>query len=456
MKALDPALEPKEVVRAAPAKGGDLIFLDVNYDEPSRPITSSAPVVAPEKAKTQWTVEHPTTPSATAAVAIEMPKIVSDEDILIDLESAQSSDVVPLSGLSHGALLPDGGSSGDEDIVSNVDVAFITGFEESTGASETSGEEVAPLEGLEPSSHLELAEPEALSPSVDSPSMLAGIELESAPMLEPQSPEIENVTPSGGELPMLDVPFDDADDDGATVGGSLTFLSIDSHAEISPLPEIEAQEEFAPTYEPAAETPLIVEPMESHASELEAGLASEPASPFSSLRDDFGDLSLDVERSPTLEMDVVVPDGGPPLPMLDLDDAASVTFDREHALAGLPMLDADEPTPASARAEHTQKESQPDEEETEEDDTVELVWQTEAADVPLPIVPLEPRVPSQTPIPAASSAPALGRTEQLRLDVGARTSRMGPAPPTRRGIARAGRQARWDCRARGDDVRLRA
>src|SRR5690242_19427272 len=37
MKALDPALEPKETVRAAPAKTGDLIFLDVNYDPPKRP-----------------------------------------------------------------------------------------------------------------------------------------------------------------------------------------------------------------------------------------------------------------------------------------------------------------------------------------------------------------------------------------------------------------------------------
>src|SRR4029078_3629720 len=99
------------VVRAAPAKGGDLVFLDVNYDEPSRPITSSAPVVVPEK-KTQWTVEHPITPSQTPAVAIEMPKIESDEDILLDLESAQPSDVVPLPWLSHVLAMPGGDDTG--------------------------------------------------------------------------------------------------------------------------------------------------------------------------------------------------------------------------------------------------------------------------------------------------------------------------------------------------------
>ena len=405
MKALDPELEPKEVVRAAPAKGGDLVFLDVNYDEPSRPITSSAPVVVPEK-KTQWTVEHPTTPSATPAVAIEMPKIESDEDILIDLESAQAPDVVPLSGLSHGALLPDGQSAAGEDIVSNVDVGFITGFEESTGGTdESTTEQVAPLEGLEPSSHLELPESDTASMS-DVPSMLAEIGSESAPLIELPSLEVEHSTPSGGELPMLDVPFDDAEDDGAPVGGSLTFLSIDSQTEISSLPEVEPEEAAAPLYEHGSDE-ILIEQMESHASDL--------VSQSSSLTDDFGDLSLDVERSPTLEMDVVVPDGGPPLPMLDLDEAASASLDREHALSGLPMLDSDELTPASADANETpvaEEESGED-----EDETVELLWQTEVADAPRPIVPLGPRAATATPVPAAPAVPALSRAEQLRLDV---------------------------------------
>jgi tetratricopeptide (TPR) repeat protein len=403
MKALDPALEPKEVVRAAPAKGGDLVFLDVNYDEPSRPITSSAPVVVPEK-KTQWMVEHPTTPSATAAVEIEMPKIESDEDILIDLESAQAPDVVPLSGLSHGALLPEGEAAAGEDIISNVDVGFITGFEESTGAEETATDQVAPLEGLEPSSHLELPEAEASS-SADVPSMLAEIENQSEPLLELPSLEIEHSTPSGGELPMLDVPFDDAEDDGASVGGSLTFLSADSQTEIPALPEAEPVEKAEPAYEHASDE-MLVEQIESHASEL--------VSQSSSLADDFGELTLDVERSPTLEMDVV-PDGGPPLPMLDLEEPASASFDREHALSGLPMLDSDELTPSSAEGEDTP--GAEEQREEEEDDTVELLWQTEAADAPRPIVPLGPRASSPTPVPAAPSVPALSRAEQLRLDV---------------------------------------
>jgi tetratricopeptide (TPR) repeat protein len=362
MKALDPALEPKEAVRAPPAKARDLIFLDVNYDEPARPITSSVPVVAPEK-KTQWMVERPTTPSATPAVAIEMPKIESDEDILIDLEHAPHSDVVPLSGLSHGSLVSDGDAIGGEGFVSNVDVGFITGFEESTLADDRSGAHVAPLEGLEPSSELDPSAADAPSPPADVASMLAEMELESVP-LELPSIEIENVTPSGGELPMLDVPVDEAGNEDAAPGGSLSFLSIDAGSEVSALPEIES---------------------------------------------DFGDSSLDVERSPTLELDPVVPDGGPPLPLLDIDAADTAASDREHALSGLPMLDEEEPAPAPAESLQLQ-------EEAEDDDTVELVWQTEAADSPQPIVPLVPRA-SPTPAPAAPAVPVLSRAEQLRLDV---------------------------------------
>ena len=401
MKALDPELEPKEVVRTAPAKGRDLVFLDVNYDEPSRPITASAPVIAPEKPKTQWTVEHPTTPSATAAVPIEMPKIESDEDILIDLESAQQSGVEPLTGLSHGSVLPDDALTAGEDIVSNVDLGFITGFEESTVAEEASGTEIAPLEGLELSSHMELPGDDAPLSGADVPSMLAEMELENPPALELPSIEIENATPSGGELPMLDVPFDDAEDEGAALGGSPPFLSIESHAEISALPEIEAEEEAEPVFERLSEP------------------APEPAPEPASLIDDFGDLSLDVERSPTLEMDVIVPDGGPPLPMLDLDEAGSATFDREHALSGLPMLEEDQPAPMSGDADTTHDDSLPAEEaiEEEEEDTVELLWQTEAADVPGPIVPPEPRVSSPTPGAPHPITPALSRAEQLRLDI---------------------------------------
>ncbi|MDQ2766547.1 MAG: hypothetical protein M3Y30_05260, partial [Gemmatimonadota bacterium] len=69
-------------------------------------------------------------------------------------------------------------------------------------------------------------------------------------------------------------------------------------------------------------------------------------------------------------------------------------------LTGLPMLDPDQFAPMS----HVDAD--------EEEDTVELLWQTEPADEPQPIVPLEPRISSPTPIP-----PPLSRVEQLRLDV---------------------------------------
>ena len=109
-------------------------------------------------------------------------------------------------------------------------------------------------------------------------------------------------------------------------------------------------------------------------------------------------MGLEVERSPTLEMDVIVPDGGPPLRMLDREDERPSAFDRDSALSGLPMLDPDHLSPLPA--------------EEEEDEAVELVWQTEPADEPQPIVPLEPRVSSPTPIP-----PPLSRVDMLRLDV---------------------------------------
>ncbi|MDB4911585.1 MAG: hypothetical protein JWO39_2408 [Gemmatimonadetes bacterium] len=401
MKALDPALEPKEVARAAPAKGGDLVFLDVNYDEPSRPITSSAPVI-PAADKTQWTVVHPTTPSATPAVAIEMPTIDSDEDILIDLESAQESDVAPLPGLSHGAgLLPDATPASGESIVSNVDVAFITGFEESTVAGADvesdvgplaeiehhSHADIAPLEGLEPSSHLELSDDDALAANAGSPSLLADLELEEIPSVELPSLEIEDTTPSGGELPMLDVPLDEAEDD-VSVGGSLTFLSLDSPSEDATFSDADVDDDdAAPMFERSEE---IV---------IETDAAAPRASGGTSLVDDFGDMGLDLERSPTLEMDAIVPDGGPPLPMLDMEVAGSGTFDRDNALSGLPMLDPDQLSPMPA-------------DEEEEEDTVELLWQTEPADVPEPIAPAAPRVSSPTPIP-----PPLSRVDQLRLNV---------------------------------------
>src|SRR6185312_13775190 len=112
-----------------------------------------------------------------------------------------------------------------------------------------------------------------------------------------------------------------------------------AETERSAAPEAEAEAEPTPDHAPHE---MVIEQMHSHASELASAL--EPEAP--SLVDDFGDLSLDVERSPSLEMDAIVPDGGLPLPLLELDETESVTFDREHALSGLPMLDADTPPAA--------------------------------------------------------------------------------------------------------------
>jgi tetratricopeptide (TPR) repeat protein len=369
MKALDPAIEPKEVVRPTSPKGGDLVFLDVNYDEPSRPISAQpAASSAPGANKTAWTVVHPTTPSATPAVAIEMPLIDPDEEIVIDLDTASAIDVPPLPGLSHGAILPDGSATAGDGIVSHVDLGLITGFENSDEVGDDEpARDIAPLAELEHHSHVVM--PETITHDADDaatsiPSMLDDLQLEEIPSMELHSIELEDEPPTS-DLPMLDVPFDE-EDNAPSVGGALTFISVERDPE-----------------------PLMPEP------EREA---------------------LDVERSPTLEMDAIVPDGGPPLPLLDLDERTSNTsgMDREHALTGLPMLEPEpEEQPADAHASALFADDDIDE-------SVELVWQTEPADVPAAVVP-EPPAPPAPPAPPEPAAPReplapppLSRADQLR------------------------------------------
>jgi len=127
---------------------------------------------------------------------------------------------------------------------------------------------------------------------------------------------------------------------------------------------------------------------------------SAPASPSASApeppSDEFGD-TIDVERAPTLELEAILPDDDPPLRMLDLDVASTSTFDPADVFSGLPML------------EPQQHASLP--EDVEDDDAVEVVWQTEPVDDSQPIVPVPPR--NSAPI----AAEPLSRVEQLRLDV---------------------------------------
>jgi tetratricopeptide (TPR) repeat protein len=408
MKALDPALEPKETVRV-PASKGDLVFLDVNYDEPSRPITSGpAPTRATPKTATAWTVIHPTTPSATPVVPIEMPTIDPDHDIEIDLEAPKSPAAAELPGISYGALLPEGSSAAGEDLVSHVDLGLITGFENSAVAGDQSHSDIAPLAELEAHSHLEVPDVnDAASLGSGTSSMLEDLHLEEMPSLDLPSLELEDDIEMAGELPMLDTSLDDEEDD-SPLGGSLTFLSLDEappapQAPVAPVARSISDPEPFVIEMPEAEADFAAEPEHTPepepAPELEHTPEPVAASPHTFVPDnslvDFGEIDLGLERSPTLEMDAVVPNGGPPLPMLEMDEISS-PFDRENALSGLPMLDPDQLAPMPA----------------DEDDEVELVWQTEPADEPQPIVPLAPRFSPSTPIP-----PPLSRADQLRLDI---------------------------------------
>ncbi|HEY8796046.1 MAG TPA: tetratricopeptide repeat protein [Gemmatimonadaceae bacterium] len=417
MKALDPALEPKESARPAPVKR-DLVFLDVNYDEPSRPIPGvpvTSPNAPPAKAPTAWTVIHPTTPSETPTVAIEMPQIDSDEEILIDLEAPRPDNVEELPGLSHGALLPDDSDAVAESIVSHVDLGLITGFEDSAVADHHSDSNVAPLAELESHSHLEPpSQNDAASLGLGASSAVEDLELEQLSPVEMFPVEEEDDIQGTADLPMLDVVFDDLDN--TPLGGSLTFISLDAEPDaplslmhdLTPfaadVPETSAaaepELEPAPEFESAPEVETAREVECEHEPEVlaESASASHRASAPVPQSDDFGD-TIDVERTPTLEMDVIVPDDDPPLRMLDLDVESTSSFDPADAFSGLPMLDPEQHASLL---------------EEEEDDTVELVWQTEPADEPRPIVPVPPRAP------AAVAAPPLSRVEQLRFDVAQR------------------------------------
>jgi tetratricopeptide (TPR) repeat protein len=348
MKALDPALEPREAVHAPVTKRTDLIFLDVNYDEPTRPPapTGSSPVID----DIPWIVEPAATLAATPVVDVELPDVELplvdvelpdvelplvdvelpdvqlplvdvEENILADSEG-QASEIVPLSGLSHGAFVQDDASLASDEIVSHVDLGFITGFENSEvdGAADAHAD-VAPL-----------AELESNAPE--------GFEVEHSEPAEIVLPPIAEDLPIGGELPMLDMSLGD-EDDPMGMGGALAYVSL----------------------EPLPEAPVPLDP--------------------------------GVERSPSLEMDAVVPDGGPPLPLLDIEEPAAMyqdsaivlpevepedaPVDPERAVAGLPLLDPESTEPASA--------APPADDEDEEEQTVELVWQAEPADLPIAAAP---------------------------------------------------------------------
>ena len=228
------------------------------------------------------------------------------------------------------------------------------------------------------------------------------------------------------DLPMLDVDYDDLDD--SPIGGSLTFISLDAEpdaptsltddlipfaadmSDASPAAEqaaepnfdasleFESTPEFEPQLEHATDFEISREPETEH--EPEVAAEPTPAAHRDSApvprSDDVGE-TIDVERTPTLEMDVIGPDNAPPLRMLDLDVESTTSFDAGQAFSGLPMLDS---------GQHA---SLPPEEV--EEDAVEVVWQTEPADEPQPIVPVPPR--KSAPV----EAPPLSRLERLRLDV---------------------------------------
>jgi len=351
----DPPKRPAVVVEPGPAGSAAPVApagLELIMPPPVEQVAATVTAHEMPPTATQQSESRATTPVATQSVAIEMPVIESDEDILIDLDAVQQSDVAPLRGLSHGAILPDGKTTPSENIVSHVDVGLITGFQDSAAGEAAPDVLIAPLEGLEVTSHLGDADAEAPPTHEDVSSMLDAMDHEDVAAIErpsvdvasgdvgsPELPtlEVDDGTSLGGELPMLDVPNEEEEeDDGAPIGGSLTFLSIDSTGEMAAIPD------------PASERSAALEAEHAPASDEVESSMPEPRVSGQNHSSYFDDVAFNVERTPSIDLDAIIPDGGPALPLIDAEDHSSTTLDREHALAGLPMLDADQLEPHTA------------------------------------------------------------------------------------------------------------
>ena len=235
---------------------------------------------------------------------------------------------------------------------------MITGFENSAIAGDQSVSDIAPLAEMEHHSHesaaplselehiSELDPPDANDASsigTGTPSMLEDLQLEEMPSLELPSLELEDDDALASELPMLDVPFDEAEDE-APLGGSLTFISLDAPVELERCRILSSKDRRSPEIEAAPESMYERQP--------DMLIEHRDSSPVS-LDDDFGVGALDVERSPSFEMEAIIPDGGKSLPMLDEEDEEeeeeeTSEFDRDNALSGLPMLDPDQFAPMAA------------------------------------------------------------------------------------------------------------
>ncbi|HXY31706.1 MAG TPA: tetratricopeptide repeat protein [Gemmatimonadaceae bacterium] len=241
MKAIDPDLEPQATGERPIPKSGDLIFLDVKYDElppdgiPPRPGHRGGRPVTPRGTKR-------TTPGRGGPEIVKDPDLPLIEVPLDDLPldeapiSVEPAASAPLPELSHGANLPGGTVDAGHDIVSHVDSGLITGFEQTNIGGDAGGTDpgtdVAPLLGMEPTSAspLDVGEVPPLEELGTTTSRRSG----SSPAISAGHAESADEVPEA-DLPMLDVPLDD-EEMAPSSGGArgLTLIFPDDEAPSRP------------------------------------------------------------------------------------------------------------------------------------------------------------------------------------------------------------------------------
>ena len=243
MKALDPELEPKTGPGRPTPKANDLVFLDVNFDGPQAaraPVAAAPPApAAPSKAAQPPAPPAPAVPPAAPPAAAQTEEPASDIDVPFinsQAEIESSPEVAPIAGIERSDTFIESESEapsvGDE-LVSHADSDIIVGFEQTTfEPQEDAGSMVDPVAGLESTMP---AEDGLLDGALGGG--LGELELEDADEPAGNGASID--------LPLLEVPVDDADVP-ENVGGDLTFIYSGDTTPDLPNDEPEAEDAGAP------------------------------------------------------------------------------------------------------------------------------------------------------------------------------------------------------------------
>ncbi|HWE41239.1 MAG TPA: tetratricopeptide repeat protein, partial [Gemmatimonadaceae bacterium] len=277
MKAIDPAAEPKSGTGGPKHKAGDLVFLDVTFDEKPRPGAPRKSVgvrsvpekpAAPPKAVPD--VQHPPAPEPPAAASAGAP---STDLPFLDLDEAPAPPPAPPAPelIEDPPFIQQGGIEPGDVAGMNPDASqdFLTSIDTSFGGDS--------LLGLEPTSMSPDVEPEAppskfldLEPGIGGDSGIthdaygdfggispleddAGIGEISLVEMELSDTEAEAPAPPAhdlalpGQLPTLDLPEVRASTSGSSIGDDLELIMPDAD-ESSPGPRrgASALEELEP------------------------------------------------------------------------------------------------------------------------------------------------------------------------------------------------------------------